>query len=345
MQFWHICVIYYVLINVLAFVFYGVDKTKSIAGKWRIPERVLIGFAVLGGGIGAFLGMRFFHHKTRKQKFTITVPLMLILHVAICIFCTYQNNHLEVTNYNANLGLNCRIVQISDLHNAEIYWDSEALARSVANLDPDYIVITGDSIDSRHTNMSIAVETAKSLAQVTDTYYVTGNHEMRFSDNDLNNFLDDLTSVGVKVLRDETVILKDNDGKEFALAGLDDGTISYASYASYETYEQYGSQDLTNYLETLPQDMPVILLSHEPYNLDIYAKYGVDVMLSGHYHGGQFIIGGRGLVTPDFQFLPEYCYGEKSVDGAIQITSRGIGNSIIPVRLNNCPEIVVVDLK
>jgi len=75
--------IYLLIVNLVAFCTYGIDKSKAERGSYRIPEKTLIGLALLGGSLGAFLGMRVFHHKTRKPKFYITVPLLLVLDVAL----------------------------------------------------------------------------------------------------------------------------------------------------------------------------------------------------------------------------------------------------------------------
>ena len=73
-------------LNVIAFLIYGLDKLKAKKEMWRIPERVLILLAVVGGSIGALLGMRVFHHKTKKWKFKIGVPVILGLQIALVVF-------------------------------------------------------------------------------------------------------------------------------------------------------------------------------------------------------------------------------------------------------------------
>ena len=79
-------VVYYLLIvNVAAFFMYGIDKRKAIKEKWRIPERVLLGMAVMGGTVGSVFGMVVFRHKIRKWKFALGVPVIFILQiVAVC---------------------------------------------------------------------------------------------------------------------------------------------------------------------------------------------------------------------------------------------------------------------
>lgn len=70
---------YLVAVNIITFLLYGEDKNRSRRHAWRIPEKTLLGAAVIGGSAGALLGMKFFHHKTRKPKFYIGVPLILLI--------------------------------------------------------------------------------------------------------------------------------------------------------------------------------------------------------------------------------------------------------------------------
>ncbi len=77
---------YLLIINVIAFFLYGIDKRKAVKGHWRIPENTLILFAAIGGGAGALLGMFLWHHKTRKWKFRILVPVFLILWIGVAVY-------------------------------------------------------------------------------------------------------------------------------------------------------------------------------------------------------------------------------------------------------------------
>jgi uncharacterized membrane protein YsdA (DUF1294 family) len=76
-------------INLIAFLFYGIDKRKAQNGAWRISEATLLLFSFIGGGLGSLLGMNIFHHKTRHLKFRILVPLFLILYTAFLAICLY----------------------------------------------------------------------------------------------------------------------------------------------------------------------------------------------------------------------------------------------------------------
>ncbi len=74
---------YLVFINILTFLLYGIDKWKARRGKWRIPEETLIWLAVVGGSMGALLGMYLFRHKTKHKKFTVGVPVILLVQFAL----------------------------------------------------------------------------------------------------------------------------------------------------------------------------------------------------------------------------------------------------------------------
>ena len=79
----NIIVLYLLIINVITFIVYGVDKHKAKQGKWRIPESTLLLLAALGGSIGALLGMKVWHHKTMHKKFQYGVPAILVVQVAV----------------------------------------------------------------------------------------------------------------------------------------------------------------------------------------------------------------------------------------------------------------------
>ena len=78
--------LYIVLINILTFFVYGIDKLKAKKSKWRVPESTLIGMAIIGGSIGAWLGMKVWHHKTLHKKFKYGVPLILVAQTALCCY-------------------------------------------------------------------------------------------------------------------------------------------------------------------------------------------------------------------------------------------------------------------
>ena len=86
----HIVLIYLAVINVVTFFMYGIDKWKAKKSKWRIRETALLGLAVLGGSIGAWLGMKVWHHKTQHKKFRYSVPVIIIIQLSIIVYLLYK---------------------------------------------------------------------------------------------------------------------------------------------------------------------------------------------------------------------------------------------------------------
>ncbi len=270
---------------------------------------------------------------TKKQKY-IKLAITLSIVIVIILFCNFQNKHLETTHYtyaaeqlDADLE-GYRIVQISDLHNAKFGKNNQKLVGRIRECEPDMIVLTGDLVDSNHTNVDRAVQFVDEIVKICPVYYVTGNHEYWLEKSEYDELMDGLIGAGVVILDDQVVEISRGDAK-FRLVGLDDKSLADGT------------------LEALLSDEKefTVVLAHEPQYLVRYADTGVDLVLSGHAHGGQFrlpFVGG--IVAPDQGFLPEYTAGEYYMDGTEMIVSRGLGNSVIPARLFNYPEIVCVEL-
>lgn len=271
-----------------------------------------------------------------KRKLRPWVATIFIL--VVLIFFWWQNNVLEVSYYTycsedlPQAFEGYRIVQISDLHNATFGQGNEKLLAKVRDLNPDMVVITGDIVDSNHTNIEVALDFAEQVATYCPTYFVTGNHENWLEAGDKLALMNGLQEAGVVCLADEAVEIW--QGEEcITLIGLNDESLSGSVLQRVMGAEKAGQI--------------YILLAHEPQYLENYSKYSVDLVLTGHAHGGQFrmpFVGG-GLVAPDQGFFPKYTEGVHVMDETTMIISRGLGNSIIPVRLFNQPEIVCVELQ
>lgn len=279
----------------------------------------------------------------RKKKWILAL-LALILAVLI-IWTVCGNTALEVNEYEiVSDGIpqnfeGFRIAQVSDLHNAEFGEGNEKLIQLLSQTDPDIIVVTGDLIDSRQTDIEIALEFARQSIKISPVYYVSGNHEARV--REYEELKMGLTDVGVIVLENQQVQII-REGESITLIGLDDPSFrTDYLFGDAESVIKQAIADLQN-----ESDDYRILLSHRPELFDIYVDSGVDLVFSGHAHGGQFhlpFIGG--LVAPNQGFFPKYDAGLFSEGSTTMIVSRGVGNSIIPIRFNNRPEIVVAELK
>lgn len=285
---------------------------------------------------------------TKKQKY-IKLAVTLSIVIVIILFCNFQNKHLETTHYTyaaEQLGADLegyRIVQISDLHNAKFGKNNQKLVDRIRECEPDMIVLTGDLVDSNHTNVDRAVQFVDEIVKICPVYYVTGNHEYWLEKSEYDELMSGLADAGVVILDNQVVEISRGDAK-FRLVGLDDRSLSDGTLGML-LKDQAGQKEETADNENSGEKELTVVLAHEPQYLARYASAGVDLVLSGHAHGGQFrlpFVGG--IVAPDQGFLPEYTAGEYYMNGTEMIVSRGLGNSVIPVRLFNYPEIVCVEL-
>lgn len=232
-----------------------------------------------------------------------------------------------------------RIAQVSDLHNSEFGKNNTELLKLLSESRLDIIAITGDLIDANHTDVGIALGFAQESVRIAPTYYVTGNHEATCSQyGDLKAGLEE---AGVIVLEDEAISLE-RGGETIALLGLADPDFMVKGDMFGEVPAMVSTK-----LKNLIGDESgyTILLSHRPELFETYVDGGIDLVFSGHVHGGQFrlpFIGG--LVAPNQGLFPKYDAGLYTDGGTSMVVSRGIGNSIIPFRFNNRPEIVLVEL-
>lgn len=287
--------------------------------------------------------------RSNRKKY-IKSAIVLLIVIALLLFCSYQNSHLETTYYSykaEQLGAEFdgyRIVQISDLHNAKFGKHNQKLVDRIRECEPDMIVLTGDLVDSNHTNVDRAVQFVDEIVKICPVYYVTGNHEYWLEASEYDELMSGLTGAGAVILDDQVVEISRGDAK-FRLVGLDDRSLSDGTLGTLLN-DQAGQKEETADNENSEKKEFTVVLAHEPQYLARYADTGVDLVLSGHAHGGQFrlpFVGG--IVAPDQGFLPEYTSGEYYMNGTEMIVSRGLGNSVIPVRLFNYPEIVCVELK
>ena len=281
--------------------------------------------------------------KKPNKKRVLIVSVLVIL--CIGIWTLWGNTALEVNEYEivsdripeAFTGF--RIAQVSDLHNKDFGEGYGKLLNLLSQINPDIIVVTGDLIDSRQTDLDVALEFAWQAGKIARVYYVSGNHEARVPEYE--DLKIGLVKAGVVILENQKVQIT-KEGESITLMGIDDPSFqeSYL-FGDAEGVARQAISDLQN-----ESDGYTILLSHRPELFDTYVDSGVDLVFSGHAHGGQFrlpFVGG--LVAPNQGLFPEYDAGQFTRENTTMIVSRGVGNSIIPVRFNNRPEIVVAQLK
>ena len=280
----------------------------------------------------------------KKKKFILLAVVAAVL-IALVIWIAWGNTALDLNTYTVTSSRlpesfdGYRIAHVSDLHNAEMGEDNEKLLAMLREADPDMIAITGDLIDSRNTNVEIALQFAQEAMKIAPCYYVSGNHEARV--NEYEELKTGLISAGVIILEDTQTEIS-IEGQTITLIGVND--------PSFQTDYLFGDSEtvINSKLTELHTDGEVftILLSHRPELFDTYADHDVDLVLSGHAHGGQFrlpFIGG--VVAPNQGLFPEYDAGIYTDGNTNMLVSRGVGNSILPFRINNRPEVILIELQ
>lgn len=273
---------------------------------------------------------------TKRKKSIIIIVILMII-----IWVVWTNTNFTTTHYKINNGKipdafsGYKIAEIADLHNHK--W-GDRIIKALEKEKPDIIVITGDFVDSSHTDFQVALDFVEKAKKIAPIYYVTGNHEAWIEN--YSELEKKLYNEGVHMM-DDTKVWLEKDSEKINLIGVQDPDF-------VERYTGEGIKEevvKTKLQPLLDENHYNIVLCHRPELFHEYVAVGADLVLTGHAHGGQVripFVGG--LVAPNQGFFPKYTEGVHHKDKTDMVVSRGLGNSIIPVRINNMPELVIVEL-
>lgn len=248
----------------------------------------------------------------------------------------------ELDYYNAKIPKefnNFTIAHISDFHNKQFGKEQVTILNKIKSISPDIIVITGDLIDRRKYDLDTAMTFVSGAMQIAPIYYVSGNHEAWSGKFD--TIKEELIGAGVHILDNaEVEISKGNHS--ISILGLVDPDFHTSDYM-----EGTDVSEITKQLSGWSANENFkILLSHRPELFELYCENNMDLIFTGHAHGGQFRIPGiGGLIAPDQGLFPEYTSGSYYKEASTMFVSRGLGNSIVPIRIFNRPEIIAVTLR
>lgn len=228
-----------------------------------------------------------------------------------------------------------KIVQISDLHNATFGKNQTSLIEKVKAAKPEAVFLTGDLIDSNRYDLQESLTLVDALVEFSDVYFVIGNHEVAI--NEIDEITEALETRGVTVLMNETAVWE-KGGEAIQIAGLNDPLLNEEVLEDDFIRQSIDETELT--------DAFTLMLSHRPEVFNVYVEKGIDVVFSGHAHGGQIRIPGiGGVLAPGQGWFPEMTKGVFRKENTQLVLSRGLGNSGFPLRVLNLPEIVVVTLE
>ena len=271
--------------------------------------------------------------------------IFAVLIIACIIFCIWQNNSITISESDY---INSKIpdefndfiiVHISDLHNKQFGKNQKYSLTKFEGIAPNAIVITGDLVDRRKYDLDKAMAFVEGALDIAPVFYVSGNHEAW--SGKYSTIKSELEDAGVHVLDNGVIRLSIGDSS-IHMFGVRDPDFHTSNYLE--------GTDITEMTDQFKKWSSYksfkILLSHRPELFDLYCENKMDLIFTGHAHGGQVripFIGG--LVAPDQGLFPKYTSGYYTKDESTMFVSRGLGNSIIPIRIFNRPEIVVVTLK
>lgn len=265
--------------------------------------------------------------------------------IILFLFLYCQNNIIDVTEYQVHsndVNSEIKIVQLSDLHSKPFGKVIELTEKQA----PDIIVITGDYINDKCRNKNKMLQFGVELLNIAPVYYITGNHERRLDNFD--ELMGELKSIGFTVLLNE-IVTTDINGSTVNILGLDENQADFEDYKARKN-GTFQYQDMSGYFKSLAKlNGFKLVLSHFPENYKAvtennYSQYNFDLQLSGHAHGGQFILPIIGPVfSPGQGIRPKYARGSFG-DRPKLIVSRGLGNAEFPFRLFNHPQINVISI-
>lgn len=285
--------------------------------------------------------------KKMKKIIKILVIILFILILACLASIWVSYNWLTVSHFtvqSSKISEPFRIVLVSDLHEHQFGRDNEKLAEKIREQSPDLIIIDGDMINGDSENADTAVELVRALKEAAPVYYSFGNHEYSYMEAGHGDLTEELEAAGAVVLNYQSIDI-DVKGNPVRLGGL----YEYGFETGMQSEEE--NERAVPYLEEYADtDRYLIMCAHRPesfYPWDMADQWGIDLVLSGHLHGGQVIIPGvGGLYNSLDGFFPKFDYGQYKLGDSDMVITRGLGSNpkMLP-RFNNPPEIAVVEVE
>lgn len=289
-----------------------------------------------------------------KQEWKMFLELGMAASLAMMSRVAYELTHFEIKRYDVKSEKipeafhQAKIVFLTDLHNIEYGRENEKLLKAIERENPDYIFVGGDMLVAKAgVPFTPALSFVKKLAKKYLVYYANGNHEYRlkiypeqYGENTYEEYITALKDAGVVHLCNESVSIR-RGNQEIIVSGLEIDAMYYHRLKRIEMPKTY----IPSLLGSPKDENFCILLSHNPVYFPQYAKWGADLVLSGHVHGGIVRIPFLGgVISPQLTLFPKYDAGIFREGDSQMILSPGLGSHSIPVRLFNMPQMQVITL-
>lgn len=287
--------------------------------------------------------------KTKRKGLLVAGILAAVLIVYLIGSLWISANYLKVNDFSADFKRGSgqiRAVVISDLHDHQFGTQNEKLVKKIKEQQPDLILMDGDMLNNTSDNSDIPTGLIRSLAEVAPVYYALGNHENDYMEQGHKELTEELTAAGAVVL-DKTYVDLDVNGLQIRLGGMYD----YAFGLNGNNDALSAPQDTLSFLNEFQNtDRLKIMLAHRPDSFifgDASKVWDIDLVISGHNHGGQIVLPFLGgIYGGDQGWFPEYVHGMYEKDQIRLFVTSGLGTQKEKLpRFNNPPEIAVLTIK
>ncbi|MBE5958665.1 MAG: hypothetical protein E7254_07380 [Lachnospiraceae bacterium] len=281
-------------------------------------------------------------------KILLCLILFSIVGYTIYVYAVF-NDEVVVTKYTvkSQVKSNMRIVQLTDLHNKDFGDNNKKLVEMVKQQQPNIIVMTGGMVSSDDTEFKVIGSLIQQLSEVAKVYFCYGNAESEWIDKHGDVLADKLKKYGAVVLDRDFKDIKVNDNK-IRIGGYE-GFYGVSKMTEVDVDDQRETEDFMKSFEDTKRFK--LLLDHIPTSWVDWGyldKSSVNMVLSGHYHGGivRIPLIKKGLYVKDKGWFQENVYGLFEGKKGKCIISSGLAlEGVALPRFNNSPEIVVVDLE
>lgn len=287
--------------------------------------------------------------KIRKKTVLIIFALIFIFAVGYGLWSLWASQNLLIVRYFEadlpNLDTSVRLVVISDLHDHSFGENNQTLINQVKEQSPDLILMDGDMLNGDSQSVQPVTALIEKMKEIAPVYYAIGNHELMYIENGHDTLTDELTQAGAIVLEENYIDLTVN-GTQLRLGGM----YEYAFALDENNTAENAPDDVRLFLEDFQNtSLTKILMCHRPDSF-IFGNaadyWNVDLVISGHVHGGQVVLPFLGGVYGQDQgWFPDYVHGLYTKGNIQLFVTSGLGTSgnYIP-RWNNRPEIAVLEV-
>ena len=263
---------------------------------------------------------------------------IILLAVTLFVLYVIYENFFMLVVRREKLGIGVKIVHLSDLHKRTFGLHNSRLCSKVRAEKPDIIIFSGDLVSRSEDDYSNAEMTLKELCSIAPVYMIYGNHEQSIDGEKIERFEGMLARNSEILLKNGSADVKIDD-RELKIFGLLDNYDIYKKNGRYRDLDKITVDDLEKRLGHCP-DGEVLLIAHNPFFGEAYAKWGAKYTFSGHVHGGTIRIFGIALLSPERKFFPKNSKGVYSIGGMKLLVSAGLGK----FRMFDPAEIVVYEI-